>query len=199
LAVRSPIVAEKASLRRRQRALRQILALDRKAASERAAALAPLSLWPPGGAVSAYLAMPDEIDPAPLLRRLTAAGAHVLLPVVTKRHAPLVFREAVAAERLVADLAGLPAPPPSAATGVPGLVIAPLLAFDRCGGRLGQGGGFYDRTLRELRRSGQVFAVGLAFAGQEVERAPMGPDDEPLDAVLTETGYIAFGKDRSCA
>ena len=69
-----------------------------------------------------------------------------------------------------------------------------MLAFDRSGGRLGQGGGFYDRTLRDLRRRGEVFAVGLAFAGQEVDQAPMGPDDEPLDAVLTEKGYIAFGK-----
>jgi 5-formyltetrahydrofolate cyclo-ligase len=74
------------------------------------------------------------------------------------------------------------------------LLITPLLAFDRSGGRLGQGGGFYDRTLRELRRQGAVFAVGLAFAGQEVERTPIGPGDEPLDAVLTEKGYIAFRK-----
>jgi 5-formyltetrahydrofolate cyclo-ligase len=113
---------------------------------------------------------------------------------VTARHAPLSFREAGERESLVPDFAGLPAPPPTAATGVPRLVITPLLAFDRSGGRLGQGGGYYDRTLRELRGRAAVFAVGLAFAGQEVERTPMGPCDEPLDAVLTEQGYMEFGK-----
>ena len=138
--------------------------------------------------------MEGEIDPAPLLRRLTARGARVLLPVVTAWHAPLCFREAGLQESLVRDLAGLPAPPPTAAAGVPDLVITPLLAFDQSGGRLGQGGGFYDRTLRDLRRRGVVFAVGLAFACQEIERAPMGPCDEPLDAVLTEKGYMEFRK-----
>jgi 5-formyltetrahydrofolate cyclo-ligase len=189
-----PIDAEKAVLRRRLRRLRRDLARNREPASERAAELAPLELWPAARDVAGYLAMPVEIDPAPLLRRLASAGARILLPAVTAHGGPLTFREAGARDRLVADLVGLPAPPPSAAAGVPSLLITPLLAFDRSGGRLGQGGGFYDRTLRELRRQGAVFAVGLAFAGQEVERTPIGPGDEPLDAVLTEKGYIAFRK-----
>jgi 5-formyltetrahydrofolate cyclo-ligase len=176
------------------RGVRRRLAANREAASEQAASLAPLDLWAPAPAVAAYLAMEMEIDPAPLLLRLTARGARVLLPVVTAWRAPLCFREAGDRESLVADLAGLPAPPPSAAAGVPHLVITPLLAFDRSGGRLGQGGGFYDRTLRALRGQGAVFAVGLAFAGQEVDQAPMAPCDERLDAVLTEQGYMEFGK-----
>jgi 5-formyltetrahydrofolate cyclo-ligase len=184
--------AEKARLRRRLRALRRDLARDREAASERAAALAPLHLWSKAAMVAGYLAMETEIDPAPLLRRLAAHGATILLPVVEARAAPLVFREAGAPEGLAPDLAGLPAPPSSAAAGVPDLVVTPLLAFDRAGGRLGLGGGFYDRTLRDLRRRGAVIAIGLAFAGQEVARAPMGACDERLDAVLTERGYIAF-------
>jgi 5-formyltetrahydrofolate cyclo-ligase len=190
----SPTDAEKARLRRRLRALRRDLARDREAASEQAAALAPLHLWPDAPIVAGYLAMEAEFDPAPLLRRLAARGAKILLPVVVAREAPLVFREAGARESLAADLAGLPAPPPSAAAGVPELVITPLLAFDRTGGRLGLGGGFYDRTLRELRRRGAVLAVGLAYAGQEVDQTPMAACDERLDAVLTERGYIGFGK-----
>ncbi|MDB5479958.1 MAG: 5-formyltetrahydrofolate cyclo-ligase [Caulobacteraceae bacterium] len=185
-------------MRRRLRALRRALAPERDEASSRAAALAPLSLWPPAPIVAGYLALESEIDPAPLLQRLAAAGARILLPAVTDRDAPLIFREAGEPKDLAADLIGLPAPPPSARVLVPDLLIVPLLAFDRVGGRLGQGGGFYDRTLRQMRSRGAVFAVGLAFAGQEVDRAPMGPGDERLDAVLTERGYIAFEKDRSC-
>ena len=68
-------------------------------------------------------------------------------------------------------------------------MIAPLLAFDRLGGRLGQGGGHYDRTLAGLRRTGPVFVLGLAYAGQEVDRLDLEPHDQKLDAVLTEAGY----------
>ncbi len=74
------------------------------------------------------------------------------------------------------------------------MVIAPLLAFDRGGGRLGQGGGHYDRTLEALRVQGRVFVVGLAYAGQEVAEVPSEPHDQKLDAILTETGYIEFRK-----
>ena len=140
--------------------------------------------------VAAYLPMETEIDPGPLLRRLAGRGARVVLPVVVGRDAPLVFREADPACALAVDAAGLPCPPASAATFDPDLILVPLLAFDRAGGRLGQGGGYYDRTLRALRARRPITAVGLAFAGQEIDHAPMGPFDEPLDAILTEIAYI---------
>ena len=189
----------KANMRRRLRGLRRDLARDREAASECAARLAPLQLWPPRPIVAGYLAMETEFDPGPLLRRLTAAGAQVVMPVVAARGAPLLFRDADGPEAFQADAAGILAPPPSAPARIPRLIIAPLLAFDRAGGRLGQGGGFYDRTLRGLRRQGEVTVVGLAFAGQEVERTPMGRFDERLDAILTETGYIEVSEGNSHA
>ncbi|MFL1875850.1 5-formyltetrahydrofolate cyclo-ligase, partial [Hansschlegelia beijingensis] len=57
------------------------------------------------------------------------------------------------------------------------------------GGRLGYGGGFYDRTLEQLRAKQRVVAVGLAFAAQEVEAVPTLDHDAPLDGVLTELGF----------
>jgi len=89
----------------------------------------------------------------------------------------------------------VPAPPPSASPVHPDLVIAPVLAFDRRGGRLGQGGGHYDRTLARLRRQRPVFVLGVAFAGQEVDAVPMGPHDQRLDAIVTETAYIEVVKE----
>ena len=71
------------------------------------------------------------------------------------------------------------------------LVIAPLLAFDRCGRPHGPGrGGHYDRTLEALRARGPVFVLGLAYAGQQVARIPAEDHDQRLDAILTEKGYI---------
>jgi 5-formyltetrahydrofolate cyclo-ligase len=72
----------------------------------------------------------------------------------------------------------------------PDLVVAPLLAFDRRGGRLGQGGGSYDRTLANLRAEKPVFVIGLAYSGQEVDALPVESHDQRLDAILTETEYL---------
>ena len=171
------------------RAARAGLAADRDSASARAANLAPLDFWPRTPIVAGYLAMETEIDPAPLLDRLGAVGARVVLPAVIAPGEPLVFREAVEAEALQPDAAGLAAPPATSPALRPNLILAPLLAFDRSGGRLGQGGGYYDRTLRILRAAGPVWVVGFAFAGQEVDFVPMGAHDERLDAILTEKGY----------
>ena len=63
----------------------------------------------------------------------------------------------------------------------PRLLIVPMLAFDRDGNRIGYGAGFYDRTLLHLRRTGEATAIGIAYAGQEVEHLPVGPHDERLD------------------
>jgi 5-formyltetrahydrofolate cyclo-ligase len=70
-----------------------------------------------------------------------------------------------------------------------------MLAFDERGRRLGQGGGYYDRTLEKLRGEEPVFVLGLAFAAQEVEKLPAETHDQPLDAVLTEAGFRRFTKD----
>ena len=179
-------------MRRRLRVLRRDLARDRKTASDRAAVLAPLHLWPSRLIVAGYLAMETEFDPAPLLRRFALAGARVVLPVVVARDAPLVFREAEGAGAFHADAAGIPAPPPTAPTLAPRLWSSPRCSPSTApAGRLGPG----RRLLRpHLARAARARAgyrrVGLAFAGQEVEHVPMASLDERLDAILTETGYI---------
>lgn len=75
---------------------------------------------------------------------------------------------------------------------VPQIVIVPLVAFDRKGGRLGYGGGFYDRTLELLRASGPVLAVGFAYAAQEADALPLEPTDQPLDMIITEQGVLSL-------
>ena len=65
-------------------------------------------------------------------------------------------------------------------------VLVPLLAFDAACQRLGFGAGHYDRTLVALRAQAKIFAVGLAFEMQRVERIPTEAHDQPLDCVLTE-------------
>lgn len=74
----------------------------------------------------------------------------------------------------------------------PEIVIVPLVAFDGKGGRLGYGGGYYDRTLEGLRATRAILAVGFAFSAQEAEELPLEATDQPLDLIITEAGVRSF-------
>ena len=146
---------------------------------------------PPGDPVAVYQAIGSELDAAPLAQALIAQGWSLCLPVVIQRDAPMIFRRWSPGEPLELDLAGVPAPLPLAETVTPALILTPLLAFDAAGGRLGQGGGYYDRTFAALP---DVLRIGLAYAGQQVEELALEPHDQPLHGVLTETGYTPARK-----
>jgi 5-formyltetrahydrofolate cyclo-ligase len=186
---------DKTALRLRMRGLRPRLAADAPNAAVRAARHLPLDRLPAFEVAAVYHAHGSELDPTPLARRLIAEGRTVALPVARNREGLLQFRRWTPGEALEPDAVGVPSPPAAAPAVTPQLVVAPLLAFDRRGGRLGQGGGHYDRTVQKLRAEGAVFVLGLAYTGQLVEEIPMEPHDQPLDAVLTEAGYIALRRD----
>lgn len=58
----------------------------------------------------------------------------------------------------------------------------------RGGGRLGYGGGFYDRTLELLRGKRPTLAIGFAYEAQRADALPLEPTDQPLDMIVTENG-----------
>ncbi|WP_372786748.1 5-formyltetrahydrofolate cyclo-ligase [Phenylobacterium sp.] len=189
---------DKTALRVRMRSLRRRLAEATPDAGERAARRLPLSRFSRFRVVSAYLPRGSEFDPQPLLRAILGLDPeHVTaaLPVAVGKDSPLIFRAWRASDKLVPDTFGIPAPPASAPEVTPNLVITPLLAFDRHGGRLGQGAGHYDRTLARLRKLRPVFVLGVAFSGQEIDAAPMDRHDQRLDAILTETEFIEVDRE----
>jgi len=63
------------------------------------------------------------------------------------------------------------------------VIIVPGVAFDKRGGRLGRGGGYYDRLLR---RSKKVVKIGLCFREQIVKKVPMTARDVRVDRVITD-------------
>lgn len=138
--------------------------------------------------VAGYWPLGGEIDPRPLMLHLAEAGVAIALPRMLERAAPPVFLEWRVEDKLEADAFGVLAPMQSAALAVPSLILVPLLGFDRLGGRLGQGGGHYDRVLAQMQ--GKAVAAGLAFAGQEMPAIPLEPHDQRLDWVLTEREAI---------
>lgn len=143
-----------------------------------------------GAVVSGFSAIGDEIDPAPLLERLHALGWPLALPAVRDTEAALTFRSWAPGAPLAKGRWGIAEPLPDAPAVRPAVILMPLLAFDRRGGRIGYGGGFYDRTLHQLRASGAVLAIGLAFDEQMVDDVPCLDYDEKMDWVLTPAGAL---------
>jgi len=144
----------------------------------------------PPQVVSGYWPMGDEIDIVPLLRLLFLQDLACALPVVVGKDRPLAFRRWHPGDELAPGPFGASEPISDAAEIIPTLVLTPLLAFDRAGGRLGHGGGYYDRSLAGLRRDGSIKAVGVAFDAQEIDEAPMNETDQRLDWVVTESRII---------
>jgi 5-formyltetrahydrofolate cyclo-ligase len=142
-----------------------------------------------GVPMSGYMAMRTEIDPGPAMAEAAAHGP-VGVPVIVAKGAALQF----ALWEPDCDMTNGPfgAQVPSELVWMtPQILIVPLVAFDRQGGRLGYGGGFYDRTLAGLRAIGPIMAIGFAFDGQQDDDLPLEPTDQPLDLIVTENGIIS--------
>jgi 5-formyltetrahydrofolate cyclo-ligase len=183
-----------------KRALRQVMAERREtmsAVDRRACALAaagrllalPQLAVTAGRTVAAYLAIKGEIDPAPALEALGAAGAVVVLPRVSAVPPRLRFHRPDANLALCAGPFGL-LEPDAACAEVPveaiDVMIVPGLAFDAAGRRLGYGGGYYDQVGIQVRAAGQGVLIGLGYDFQVVDRCPAGAGDIALDLVVTE-------------
>ncbi len=143
-----------------------------------------------GAVVSGFLPIRNEIDPRPLMRRLHAEGFVTALPVMVGKNKPLVFRSWSEGEPLEEVVWGIKEPPAHAAVVLPDIILVPLLAFDERGFRVGYGGGFYDRSIEQLRSLKKVVTIGLAFDEQRVEAVPREDHDEALDWMLTPNGAL---------
>jgi 5-formyltetrahydrofolate cyclo-ligase len=147
-----------------------------------------LSSLPPGGIISGFLSIGEEIDLGPLTLALSERGHTMALPVMQGRGKPLLFRAYAPGDALAATTWGIREPLLAAAAVAPAVLLVPLLAFDASGNRLGYGGGFYDRTILDARNERNITAVGVAFDEQRLDAVPHGDYDEPLDWVLTPSG-----------
>lgn len=141
---------------------------------------------PQDAVVALYFPINDELNTEPLAAALVEKEIAIALPVTKGRKAPLVFRRYTPGDALVPGAYGEMTPDEDAGTVTPHIIVTPLLAFTLGGERLGYGGGYYDRTLADLRKAGEVLAVGYAYGEQEVDALPPDPLDERLDWVVTE-------------
>jgi 5-formyltetrahydrofolate cyclo-ligase len=183
----------KADLRSVALARRDALGDEQRASAAQAMAKRGLPLdIAPGMVVSGYSPIRNEIDPAPLMRKLAEQGAKLALPAVLSRGKSLAFRAWSPDDRLMLGPLGIPEPSPAAEELIPDIMLVPLAAFDRQGHRIGYGAGHYDFTLAHLRKAKAIIAAGVAFAVQEIKAVPALPHDVALDFVLTEKKVFDF-------
>lgn len=184
LAARKRHLREKLRFRRRHFAAN----LDRVARLAAFRALpAPLAdLLAKHGMVGAYIAWGDEPDILPML----GAADTLALPHHAGRVDRMDFRRWSPGDTLVKGPWSTQQPADTAEAAVPGLIFCPLVGFDRRGGRIGQGGGHYDRYF--ARHPGAL-RIGVGWSVQEVDALPSEATDIALDAVLTEQEYMICG------
>lgn len=142
--------------------------------------------------IASFWPIKDEIDPRPLSEYLIEQGHELGLPAIIKEAHPLEFRQWDPSTPLIEGPFKTREPSRMSPVIIPDVVLVPLLAFTRKGERLGYGGGFYDRTLSELREIKSICACGVAFSGQETTQIPTNNFDQKLDAILTESFFQRF-------
>ncbi|MNC39982.1 5-formyltetrahydrofolate cyclo-ligase family protein [compost metagenome] len=153
----------------------------------------------------AYVPFRSELDTRPLIDGAWAAGRKVLLPRVIQSTGKMSLHPVNSWKELAAGAYGILEPvsaPASEPGGLyrPDAVFVPGLAFDRRGGRLGYGRGYYDRLRAaweaELPASaGAPLWIGLAFGQQLVPEVPMDYHDAYMDMLITEDGIMDFRKE----
>lgn len=187
---RVSVAAAKAELRARLSAERAAIAAElRSAWSAAIAARAQgLDAWRRAESVQLFIgALPGEVETWGLAAACLAAGKALVCPRVAGER--LELRRVEELNALARSDRGLWEPSPDCALVVPqaiDLALLPGLAFDRRGGRLGLGRGFYDRVLRETAAE----RVGLCFELQIVPSTPMARGDERVARVVTELRVI---------
>jgi 5-formyltetrahydrofolate cyclo-ligase len=185
--------ARRTELRARRRdlaAARDVAADGRQLADHVLRLLDDLALGA-GSVVTSYVARPGEPPTAPLNAALAAHGIRVLVPI-TLPDLDLDWRDAVDDD--VGDDAASPPLGPDAVA-LADVVLAPGLAVDHSGTRMGQGGGCYDRALPRRRPGTAVVVVlhpGELLAPNE-PALPRQAHDQPVDAVVTAEGVVDLG------
>jgi 5-formyltetrahydrofolate cyclo-ligase len=184
-------VQDKLAVRRQLQAERQSL-IDRHLRSVQLQEV--LRVWLLGRtsqAIGAYWPIKGEFDALPALYRWSETGPEIDvvrrigLPVINRETKHLSFHTWFPGCPMEEDAYGIPKPKDTPAF-EPDLLLVPCVGFGPKGLRLGYGGGFYDRTLAQLKP--RPLTVGVAYAHGHVPWLVAEAHDVPLDVLLTEDG-----------
>ena len=151
--------------------------------------------------VFAYVSFRSEVETLPLIAHCLKKGMTVSVPLtLTKEQRLLPYAITDLNRDLAPGYCGIREPLQTLPLVDPGtieLVVMPGSVFDARGGRLGYGGGYYDRFLQGA--APQALRIGLAFDLQVVAAVPLESHDQQLDYLITETRIIPFVRKMPCA
>lgn len=213
----TPLLEQKQALRREIRNRLKALSREYLHSAGLAAAehLKSHPRWQNAAAILLYASLPNEIDTAPLFHLARSSGKPVFFPRI---EGELIVFYQVDDERDLASQGPLQIPEPVAGLAslsewlakerpqskrksppegsyrgdpIPLCGIIPALAFDRQGGRLGKGKGYYDRFLSSIEDTAfpfpvYLYTIGLCVPEQLVNQIPRGPLDRPVNQVIIE-------------
>ncbi len=189
----------RSQLRRQLRAARRALSRSQqqRAARDLYRQLAQQPMFRRARHIALYLPSDGEIDPRPLLRAAQRRGKATYLPVLSAwPKSKMVFQRVRAGQNLRLNRFKIAEPRANRhqqrRVWTLDLIVLPLVGFDAHGGRLGMGGGFYDRCLayRALRTQPQKpQLLGVAHECQKVEKLAMASWDVALTATVTDRAW----------
>ncbi len=186
-------------MRQRRRSLTS--GQQRSAAQQLLRRLARQPLFVRSRHIAFYIANDGEIDPRPLLERALAMGKHCYLPVLARDNTRLEFFRYTPGTSMQRNRYGIAEPSRRGGqrlnTRQLDLVLLPLVAFDARGGRLGMGGGYYDRSFAFKQQSlaHSPYLLGLAHHCQQVDQLTLASWDIPLHAIASDEQLFARGGD----
>jgi len=169
----------KRALRRAMRRMRGRLSPEELGAAAEAVVPHVLGMDLHPGPALLYVSIRRELPTEPLFRALWAAGVSTAVPAMVGDRMESRLRRPD--DLLEPDDSGIPTSHGEVV--VPTVVLCPGLAFDLRGGRLGYGGGNYDRWIEDQPR--RPYLVGLCVDEALVDAVPIAPHDVPMDAILT--------------
>ena len=136
--------------------------------------------------ISTYWPIKAEPNLLAWMKRLYQGGSRIALPVIETSNAPMVFREWCPDAPMKTGIWNIPVSAEGALL-IPTLVIAPLVGFDAANYRLGNGGGYFDRTLAELIANKQrPTVIGVGYECLQIATIRPQPHDIPMDVIVTE-------------
>ena len=143
-----------------------------------------------GETVMAYTSKEMEVNTVPIITLLLERKNPVIVPIIVKEDISLRLSYLRDMAALVPSTFGVPEPIgseiPARGEDVD-TILLPMLGFDRSGGRIGYGAGYYDRFLEKFPA---LRKIGIAFACQEMDSLPLDPTDVRMDHIITEEGIV---------
>ena len=153
-----------------------------------------LTVWEQAKRAMVYIDFRDEVETEPLIRFLWENDVEVVVPVCDLQKKDMQAVVLNSYDELQISAYGIREPLPSAATTIVAdprtidIMIVPGLAFDREGGRLGYGAGYYDKYFPQTNL--QMLKIALAYDEQLISNIPIEEHDVKVDIIVTDAEVI---------